>query len=475
MANYFPVEFLGIFIVFYVTYKLKLQKYIISLLFRNQVIYLPLTDGDFNQLMELSKEYKDNKKEGKVLIRSCQFKEYSEKSQSIRYLDLDFLIYLYFCNFLITLCNVLYKLLYIIIFGHDKNPFVINEPGKNNIDISIKDVNFSLYLTISFIIYVIYREIRKYIFVHGFSGKPAKEFYICFIVCFVIFFTNEYFYEKLFNLNYDAAIDIINNRIDLILTQSKVNYNFNVEKIHIKLLFSFIFGLISGIFLRSIERGAYFDNFFCNVSNSSQFSISQTKHSSSYSSENEESKEIKIEYIAKVKSISNLIILVILMEPLLDNFLEVININNLLKKLLIIFIALLVEFVLGFYILWYAYFMFSVQNYQKIMEFVKNPNSKYLNSHKNIVNYINENAWDVLSHVFINCFLPFYVFICYSNQINLFNTMKKINDNNAVLNNGLIDNILFTVFLAFQFSKGIIENVIFYYRLIIKEKHLTIF
>ena len=77
MANYFPIEFLGIFIVFYVTYKLKLQKYIISFLFRNQVIYLPLTDNDFNQLLQLSKEYKDNKKEGKVLIRSCEFKEYS--------------------------------------------------------------------------------------------------------------------------------------------------------------------------------------------------------------------------------------------------------------------------------------------------------------------------------------------------------------------------------------------------------------
>ena len=80
MANYFPIEFLGIFTVFYATYKLKLHKYIISFLFRKQVIYLPLNDNDFEQLMQLSKEYKDNKKEGKVLIRSCEFKEYSEKS-----------------------------------------------------------------------------------------------------------------------------------------------------------------------------------------------------------------------------------------------------------------------------------------------------------------------------------------------------------------------------------------------------------
>ena len=61
MANYYPIEFLGIFTVFYATYKLKLQKYIISFLFRNQVVYLPLNENDFNQLMQLSKEYKDNK------------------------------------------------------------------------------------------------------------------------------------------------------------------------------------------------------------------------------------------------------------------------------------------------------------------------------------------------------------------------------------------------------------------------------
>ena len=58
MVNYFPVEFLGIFMTFYVTYKLKIQNKIISLLFQNQVIYLPLNDDDFKKLMELNKEKK---------------------------------------------------------------------------------------------------------------------------------------------------------------------------------------------------------------------------------------------------------------------------------------------------------------------------------------------------------------------------------------------------------------------------------
>ena len=119
--------------------------------------------------------------------------------------------------------------------------------------------------------------------------------------------------------------------------------------------------------------------------------------------------------------------------------------------------------------------MFSVQNYQEIMRFVKNPNSNLLNTHKSLVNYCNDNAWDVCSHAFMNCFLSFYIFMCYCNQINIFNKISKLNEDITYLNSGFLDNILFIVFLALQFNKGIIENAIFYYRLIINEKHLSIF
>lgn len=186
------------------------------------------------------------------------------------------MVYLYSCNFIVTFFSIIYKLLYLLILGHEKTPFLLNENNKNNSEISIKDVDFNLYLTVSFIIYIIYRELKKYIFFFSFKSKAAKQFYICFILSFGLFFLNEYYNEKLFNLNYDAACQIINNRINLILTQSNANFNFDVEIIHVKILFSFIFGLISGIFLRATERGAYFDNFFCNVSNTSQLSQSNS-------------------------------------------------------------------------------------------------------------------------------------------------------------------------------------------------------
>ena len=170
-------------------------------------------------------------------------------------------------------------------------------------------------------------------------------------------------------LNYDSSRKILNNRIEKIITKSKVNYSFDIQIIHVKILFSLVFGLISGIFICSIERNSYFDNFYCNVSNFSQISLSHS--SQSFNSENQEKGELKLEYISKIKSILNSIIIILFLNPLLDNFIGMLNINTYIKKLIIIFFALTIEFMLGFYVLWYTYFMFSVQNYQDIIKFVK--------------------------------------------------------------------------------------------------------
>ena len=403
MANFFPVELVGIFMVFYVTYKLKLQKFIISILFRNQVVYLPLTDNDFKQLMELSKENKENKTQDKVLIRSCEFKEYSEKSQSIKYLELEFVVFIYFCNFVIYFFNIIYKIFSIIIPGKKRNPFLLNEEQKqDNNDASDGEFNLSVYLCLSFIIYIIYRELRHSVFINGFLGKFAKEFYFCFIICFSLFFLNEYYNEKLFNLNYESSRNIINNRIDLILSKANANFDIDIREIHIKIFYSFLFALISGIFLRSSQRGAYFDNFFCNVSKTSQLNFSYNPQSnSSYNSEKSENKIERLEYISKIKSIAIIIVLANILNPLLDNFLEVMNVFSGIKKLGIIFILLSLDYFFGFFIFWFAYFMFSVQNYQEIMKFVKRPNQQYLKYHQRSVDFINENAWGVLTHIFL--------------------------------------------------------------------------
>jgi len=479
MANYFPVEFLGIFMTFYVTYKLKVQNIIISLLFHNQVIYLPLNNDDFKKLIDLNKEKKHNKGQGQIIIRSCTFKEFSEATPSKKFKDFDFLILIYFCNFVIYLFIYIQKIFQLLIVGKEKSPFLLEEKNvgdKSSNESSNFDFNFSIYLTLSFVIYIIYRELSSYVFSSGFLSKASKEFILCFFACFSIFFAIENYYEKLFNLNYESACKIINDRIDIILTKSKSNYTIELTKYHMKIFFSIIFSLISSIFLRSSERGAYFDNFFCNVSKTSQFNQNSQGYKQAYNTEYTSTKEIYLEYISKIKSIVNILIIAIILNPIFDNFLEVINLNSEIKKIIIIFILLNIDFILGFFILWYAYFMFSVENYQEILKFVYKPTQQYLPYHQRNVNYINEKAWDVLSHIFLNCFLPFYIFCCYLNEIDIFTKFKEAeNNNNIEFNKGFVDNILYIVFLGILFTKGIIENIIFYFRLFTREKHLALF
>ena len=109
------------------------------------------------------------------------------------------------------------------------------------------------------------------------------------------------------------------------------------------------------------------------------------------------------------------------------------------------------------------------------MEFIKYPDQKLLYNHRNTISYINENAWSICSHIFMNYFIPFYIFISYAYQLNIFNIIPKKNENNVLINNNFFNSLIFISFIAFQFSKPIIENGIFYYRLFIKEKNVFIF
>ena len=190
--------------------------------------------------------------------------------------------------------NIIYKIFNAIILRKEKTPFLLNEEkNQDNNDGSNKELYISVYLCLSFIIYIIFRELSKYVFINGFFGRFAKEFYLCFIFSFSLFFLNEYYNPKLFNLNYESSRNIINNRIDLILEKANANFDVDVKIIHIKVFFSILFALISSVFLRCSQRGAYFDNFFCNFSKSTQLSIVNNPHSSSsYDSQKSEKSEL---------------------------------------------------------------------------------------------------------------------------------------------------------------------------------------
>lgn len=470
MTNVISPELLGIFIICYIIYKFNLEKKFISLLFKNHVIYLPLTNDDFNQLMELTKENKLNKTQNKLLIRSCQFEEYAEKTKTPSFIDFDFTVLLYLCNFIIIVFYSIYEILCFFILG-ERGPFLIeNETNKTeNVDNSSDSTEIHTYMIISFIFYIIYREISKSIFEHSFIGKNAKDFYFSFVMSTALFFVNEYYNESLFKLNYESVIKIIQERIDIILSKTTSNIDFNIQKIHIKIFFSFIFGLFSAVVFRMSQIEEYFFTVFCSFSNSinshNEFHPQEKDH---------DKKNNKLEYFAKIKSIINLIIILLLLEPSLDNFLQVVNLNKIYIKLILIYILLGIEFVLGFFILWHAYLILCAQNYQEIMRFVMSPNKQYLEAHQKRATMINENIWKIINHLFIYCFLPLYIFLCYMSEIKFVERVKKNNNDNG-FNKGFLDNIFFVIFIALQISKGIVENSKFYYDLIMKNKNNSLY
>lgn len=492
-SYYFSFELLGIFTVFYISYKLKLQKSIISFLFRKQVVYLPLNDKDFEQLMEMHK----NKNEQRAIVRSCEFGEYTEKCQSPSYLDFDFLILLYFCNFIIVFFTIISNVICYFFIEDNKQPFLdtdiidnLNENNNNSNNsssssFSFENLHFSIYIIMTFLLYLLIKELRKNVFKTSFISKNAKEFYLIMIVCSIIFYLNEYFNESLFNINYNSLSEILFNRINIIITRLKLDENLFLvnlfsSKKFLKFFISFNFGLICGLFFRSTQRSAYFDYFFCNLSN-----VTNNNNNNIRSQNQREDGEIKsnnyMEFLVKIKSIINLFILFIFFEPYLDNFLEIIGIKNNLMKIFLEGFLLLIEFCFGFYFIWYSYLMFSVQNYQEILHFVRNPSKQYYSYHVNSVNFLNDKSWDVLNHVFINCFLPLFVFIAYLNQSDIWNKNSYINFNllfsksNVNLNKGFLDNLLLITFLAIQMSKGLFQNAKFYYYLLIRKKNAILY
>ena len=76
----------------------------------------------------------------------------------------------------------------------------------------------------------------------------------------------------------------------------------------------------------------------------------------------------------------------------------------------------------------------------------------------------------------MNCFMPYYIYFCYLNEINIFFVSRtKESTVDIEFNKGFVDNIFFVIFLGMLFSKGIVQNFIFYFRLLTNEKHLVLY
>jgi len=435
MESIISIDLIFLLVSFLIFYKLKFEKKFIRFIFKEIIIYLPLTEDDYKKLLSIKKEKKNSNVKG--IIRSCDMNEYVYKSDEKNFLEFDVIILFYLCNLtciiLNTCKNFIVNKIYFQKNNNENNNF-LNNNNNFNIISSFILVNFS---------YILYNNIKKL-----FQSKSNKKtFIINFIFSFLIFFLIQYFNEKFFSLNYSNTIEILNDRINSILSHSNISFvtydEFKyINKLNLKIFYSLIFSLYFSIFFKSNSRMSYFDHFLLLACEKAELPDNIVR--------------FKLEYVIKLRSIINIFLIFCLIDPLLKNPL------NLSNKILIsiIFILMFIEMLCGKYILWYSAFMFNVNNYSNCVNFAKNPSKEKYVENKIIVNYRNSQFWEIMLSLFENCF---YGFLIYLNFICKFQGKKYF-----------FENILYIILIAYVLCRALWENVVFFYSIFTKKVHMAL-
>ena len=432
---------------FIIYYKFHYERKFISLLFKKVVIYLPLTDNDYEQLIQIKK---DKNKNIQAIVRSCEIDEYALKAQDENFYKFDLIVLFYLCNLSTVLINEI------------KNIFIAVFLKEDIISVNTFNV-ISSFVLISFT-YFIYLNLRFFIFKKGFKKIEAKTFYVNFTICFISFLLIQIYKEEFLNFNYNSVLEIINDRIYSILSYTE--YTFKNEKnmlskIHIQILFSIIFSLYTSILYRPSMRYSYFDHFLLMACEKA---------------EDENIKNSKLELVIKFKSICNIFSLFLLLEPISNFLFDYFSIFKTYSNAIIIiflFISSILELICGIHEIWYIGFMFHTQNYNEILKFSKNPSKEQLKYHRLYMTLVNTRFWDIISHIFYLVFIPILILICYFSRSNIIQTLifkKKLE-----LKKYLLEDILYIILLSFSFAKGIIQNGNLFYTIFMKIIHVPLY
>ena len=432
---------------FIIYYKFHYERKFISLLFKKVVIYLPLTDNDYEQLIQIKK---DKNKNIQAIVRSCEIDEYALKAQDENFYKFDLIVLFYLCNLTTVLINEI------------KNIFIAVFLKEDIISVNTFNV-ISSFVLISFT-YFIYLNLRFFIFKEGFKKIEAKTFYVNFTICFISFLLIQIYKEEFLNFNYNSVLEIINDRIYSILSYTE--YTFKNEKnmlskIHIQILFSIIFSLYTSILYRPSMRYSYFDHFLLMACDKA---------------EDENIKNSKLELVIKFKSICNIFSLFLLLEPISNFLFDYFNIFKTYSNAIIIiflFISSILELICGIHEIWYIGFMFHTQNYNEILKFSKNPSKEQLKYHRLYMTLVNTRFWDIISHIFYLVFIPILILICYFSRSNIIQTLifkKKLE-----LKKYLLEDILYIILLSFSFAKAIIQNGNLFYTIFMKIIHVPLY
>lgn len=436
---------------FMVFYKMKLQKKFISFILSKISIYLPLTDDDYQKLLAIKKD-KSQKTMG--IVRSCELPEYTISTTEETYFEFDLVVLFYLCNFFILFVNEI-KVLVINYFANPVNVFTDNESGADNKTSSFNVISSFCFISFAYFVYLL---LRKHVFKSGIKSHESKMFFLTFVISIILFFGVEFEMPELLGINYVKTVEIVNNRVNLIIEQIKVNFNMMISEdiisiFHVKVYFALTFACVLALLFRAAMRNAYFDHFLLMTSEKEK---DKSLHGFNFQ---------KLAFSVKAKAILNILLIFLLIDPLFKNIF--IGEENTKKNSLIYFSILLIcficEFSFGFYLLWYSAFLFHVQNYAEIIKFSSEPTKQNLFILRAYIRLTNAKFWDIMVHMFYIVFGPLILLVAFISRGNL---LEQLINAQVDTKKFFFENALFVVLLASQIAKGVLSNGYLFFMLI---------
>ena len=168
-----------------------------------------------------------------------------------------------------------------------------------------------------------------------------------------------------------------------------------------------------------------------------------------------------------------------LIDQLFKNFLtENFIISEFYFRIYFVPIFIILDLILTAMCLRYHSINYLLGNYFVMLEFSEDPKRMNLDLVRNHCNNSNRNFWRFYSNLFINCFLPLLIYVCFLNRCDVLyklNTIENLTTENFKFFTGFLETLLYILYSGIILSRSIMSvTLFFYYQIFVKNYKVKI-
>jgi hypothetical protein len=438
--------------------KLKLNQRFVLWMLKEVKIFLPPTEKDNEMIIEIKKN-RNKSQRSDAIVRTCTVGEYINGMKDPNYCETDISMFFYLTT-LISLVVIegekiftYFKSLYYDIQSDELNE---NEIYNDNI------INISASFALLTVIYTIY-NLAKNTFKNGFKSYEAKVFYSMNFAFFVLSVLFLIYYENILYIDYTQICEIINDRFDRIVLKAAENEDkLRLEtpkicnKSLLKIFYSFVFSTFLALIYRPTTNLAEFDSLLLNLDEKIKKTDGEVQKTFDIK---------KVSKFIKLKQIIDMLVLFLLVDPLLKNYITENNFMSEFKYYIVaVLIFIVIDFICNLTIMKYSAEVFLESNYYDMVEYCENPQNESLYFLRKKMSMINTMFWEVFNRLFYLSLVPILIYILFLNRAN---TMSQIKNNHSKtaskFRSNLLDTFAYFLLLAVFLSKSLFYQGYSYY------------